>query len=147
MTNKINFLVNAEGNGIKTEAKTGKHTIIMDEAAQMGGTDAGPNPLQSLLAALTGCENVTAQMAAKQMGFDLQGISFRVKGILDPRGFMGDPSVTTYFEKVSVKAEVKTTETEERIKELQEVVESRCPVYNTLKAAGIELEDTWVKSK
>ncbi|MDQ0340997.1 putative OsmC-like protein [Caldalkalibacillus uzonensis] len=143
---KMKFKVNGQSAGLSVEMKAGKHTVTIDEGSQLGGQDRGPNPLQTLLCALAGCENVTAHVIAKQMNFDLQGITFEITGEFDPRGFMGDPNVRTYFEKVYVTARVHTTESEERIKELQKMVEQRCPVYGTFKTAGIEMHDNWIKA-
>ena len=144
--NKMTLMVNAKTEGITVTAKAGKHEFIIDEGKQMGGQDLGPNPLQSVLGALAACENVTARFIAREMNFDLQDISFKIKGEFDPKGFMGDPSVRPYFEKVTVEATVTTSESEDRIKEMQEKVESRCPVYTMLKAANVELNDTWTKA-
>ncbi|MCT8139311.1 OsmC family protein [Anaerobacillus sp. CMMVII] len=146
MANKMTLLVNAKTEGITVTNKAGKHEFIIDEGKQMGGQDLGPNPLQSVLGALAACENVTARVVAREMNFDLQDLSFKIKGQFDPRGFMGDPSVRPYFETITVEATVTTGETEERIKELQEKVESRCPVYTMLKAANVQLEDQWNKA-
>ncbi|KUP04141.1 osmotically inducible protein C [Bacillus coahuilensis m2-6] len=144
--NKMTLKVNATTEGITVKANTGKHEFFIDEGKQMGGQDKGPNPLQAVLGALAACENVTANMVAREMKFNLEGITFEIKGTFDPRGFMGDPSVRPYFETVTVEAKVQTDETEERIKELQEKVESRCPVYTMMKAANIEMNDTWTKA-
>ena len=129
-----------------SEIKTGNHTFYIDEPERLGGNDKGPNPLQTLLGALIGCESIMANMVAKEINFDLQRISFSVKGELDPRGYMGDPNVRTYFEKVEISAEVKTSEPEERIQKLQELTDSRCPVFNTLKATGVEIVTNWKKA-
>ncbi|OIJ12291.1 osmotically inducible protein C [Anaerobacillus arseniciselenatis] len=143
--NKMTLMVNAKTEGITVTAKAGKHEFIIDEGKQMGGQDLGPNPLQSVLGALAACENVTARFIAREMNFDLQDISFKIKGEFDPKGFMGDPSVRPYFETVTVEATVTTSESDDRIKEMQEKVEARCPVYTMLKAANVELNDTWTK--
>jgi putative redox protein len=143
---KLNMRVSGNGKGMQTVLKAGNHTVTIDEPPAMGGQDSGPDPLTTLLSALAGCENVVANMVAKEMEFDLQGIEFDIKGVLDPRGFMGDPNVRTYFEKVTIQAKVKTSESEERIKELQTKTDSRCPVYNTLKAADVEIETNWTKA-
>src|SRR5699024_7589648 len=55
-----------------------------------------------MLIALAGCENVVAHAVAKEMAFDLQGLTFDISGEFDPRGFMGDPNVRTYFETVTI---------------------------------------------
>ncbi|RSK26531.1 OsmC family peroxiredoxin [Bacillus sp. HMF5848] len=142
----MKLLVKAETEGITVKAKAGKQEFIIDEGTQMGGKDMGPNPLQSVLGALAACENVTARMVAREMNFDLKEITFNVTGEFNPKGFMGDPSVRPYFEKINVEASVTTTESEDRIKELQEKVESRCPVYTMLKAADVTMTDTWTKA-
>jgi uncharacterized OsmC-like protein len=131
--------ITAVSEGMQTRARSKNHTLIIDEPPHMGGKDEGPNPLGTLLSALAGCENVIANMVAKEMNFDLQGIEFDIRGEFDMRGLMGDPNVRPYFEKVTINAKVKTSESEERIKELQEKTDSRCPVYTTLKAAGVEI--------
>ncbi|MDZ7836126.1 MAG: OsmC family protein [Alkalibacterium sp.] len=93
MNNKMKFAVNAESDGFALTAKAGKHELVLDESEKLGGKDTGPNPMQTALAALVSCENVTANMAAREMGFDLKGLSINVSGSFDPRGFMGDASV------------------------------------------------------
>ncbi|OIJ18912.1 osmotically inducible protein C [Anaerobacillus alkalidiazotrophicus] len=146
MENKMKLMVNAKTEGITVTARAGKHEFIIDEGKHMGGQDLGPNPLQAVLGALAACENVTARFVAREMNFDLQDLSFKIKGQFDPRGFMGDPTVRPYFETISVEATIATSESEDRVKELQEKVEARCPVYTMLKAAGVELTDEWVKA-
>nr|MBA5585095.1 OsmC family protein [Anaerobacillus isosaccharinicus]QOY38464.1 OsmC family protein [Anaerobacillus isosaccharinicus] len=47
---------------------------------------------------------------------------------------------------ISVEARITTSENDERLKELQEKVEARCPVYTMLKAANVELSDHWKKA-
>ncbi|WP_282201373.1 OsmC family protein [Collibacillus ludicampi] len=122
------------------------HEIIIDTTPAFGGKETGPDPLSLVLSALAGCENIVANLVAKEINFDLQGIEFDIRGEFDPRGLMGDPNVRPYFEKVTIHAKVKTSESEDRLKELQEITDSRCPVYTTLKAAGVELESNWVKA-
>ena len=71
------------GNGMRTDSVAGKHNIAIDEPESFGGQDSAIDPLSTFLASLIGCENVMAQIIAKEMNFDLQGISFDVEGELD----------------------------------------------------------------
>ena len=146
MSNKANFKVQGIGKGMRTDSVAGKHKIAIDEPVSFGGQDSAIDPLSTFLASLIGCENVMAQIIAKEMNFDLQGISFEADGNLDLRGLMGDLSVKPYFEQITVKAVVETSETQERINELQQAVDARCPVFQTLKAAGIPVENQFVKA-
>lgn len=144
---KLQLKVSGVTDGLASKITAGPHTFFIDEPESQGGKNKGPNPLQTVLGALIGCENIVANMVAKEINFDLQGITFSVKGELDTRGFMGDPNVRTYFEKVEISAEVKTSESEDRVKKLQEITDSRCPVFNTLKAAGVEITTNWKKAE
>lgn len=146
MKNKMAFHVTAVSSQMKSVVKAGNHQLTLDELPNMGGTDQGPDPLLTLLASLVGCENVLANLVAKEMEFDLQGIEFDVKGELDPRGFMGQDDVQPYFNQVFFHAKVKTDETFERIQELKEKTDARCPVSATFKAAGIPIDSKWEKA-
>ncbi|WCK56267.1 OsmC family protein [Aneurinibacillus sp. Ricciae_BoGa-3] len=143
---KIIERVTAVSQGMQTKVRSKNHELIIDEPPAMGGKDTGSNPLGTLLSALAGCENVIANMVAKEINFDLQSIEFDIRGEFDPRGLMGDPNVRPYFQKVTINAKVKTSESEERVQELQEKTDLRCPVYTTLKAANVDLVPNWVKA-
>lgn len=142
----MEITINAEGDGTTLTSKAGNHQLVLDANPEMGGNDKGPNPMQALLSALAACENITAIGLAEEMDFDLQNIDFKITGKIDPRGPMGDPEVRTYFETVEIEATLKTTESAERIKELKEAVEARCPTYGIFAAANVEMIDNWVKA-
>ncbi|EKN64502.1 OsmC family protein [Neobacillus bataviensis LMG 21833] len=142
----MDFKVEGKGNGMRLDAVAGKHNIAIDEPVSFGGKDSAIDPLSTFLSSLIACENVMAQLIAQEMKFDLQGISFDVEGSLDLAGLMGDLTVKPYFQEVKVKAVVETSEPQERINELQESVDLRCPVFRTLKDAGIPVENQWVKA-
>lgn len=143
----MNFKVEGKGNGMRTDAVAGKHTIAIDEPVSFGGKDSAIDPMSALLSSLMACENVMAQLISNEMEFDLQGISFEVDGTLDLAGLMGDLSVKPYFQQVTVKATLVTTESQERVLELQKAVDQRCPVFRTLKDAGIPIKNYWVKAE
>lgn len=129
--------------GVKTIVHAGKHEVIVDEAAQMGGNNEGPNPLQYLLTALAGCTNAVSHIVAKEMEFDLQEVAIDVSGEFDPRGFMGDPNVRTYFGSATLNVKITTTESADRLDELQKTVASRCPVYGMFAGANIDMNESW----
>ncbi|WP_347861483.1 OsmC family protein [Salimicrobium sp. PL1-032A] len=143
---KMKEQITAVSKGMNTTGEAQGHKVVIDEPAKAGGTDEGANPLATLLVSLAGCENAIANFVAKEMDFDLRGIEFEINGELDPRGMMGNKEVRPYFQTINVNATVTTSETEERLKELQEKVDQRCPVYQTLIAADVEMNPEWVKA-
>ncbi|MDF2854668.1 MAG: osmotically inducible protein [Neobacillus sp.] len=140
------FKVVGKGNGMRTDAIAGKHTLAIDEPESFGGKDSAIDPLSAFLASLMACENVMAQIIAKEMKFDLKKISFEAEGKIDLAGLMGDVTVKPYFQQVVVKGYIETSESEERMAELQQAVDMRCPVFRTIKDAGIPVENRWVKT-
>ena len=48
----------------------GGHTIVVDEPADVGGTDTGPSPGRLLAASLASCTAVTMEMYAERKGWE-----------------------------------------------------------------------------
>ncbi|HET9260746.1 MAG TPA: OsmC family protein [Acidimicrobiia bacterium] len=120
-------------------------TFMTDEPVAHGGTGEGPSPLQAVLGALCGCESVTFHRTAREMGFEYEGITFDAEFTIDIRGRMGMRGVRQHFQTVRVQATVTTDETPERLSEVVAETEARCPVYNLISDAGVNLEVQWVR--
>ncbi len=119
--------------------------IATDEPIAHGGTGEGPSPLQTVVGALCGCEAVTFRRTATEMGFEYDKIEFEAGYTIDIRGRMGKRDVTAHFQTVKVQATVTTDETEERLAEVVEETEARCPVFNLIKDAGVRTQMVWAK--
>ncbi len=120
-------------------------TIMTDEPLAHGGTSEGPSPLHAVLGALCGCESVTFNRTAKEMGFAYDGIEFEAESTIDIRGRMGQRGVRQHFQTVRVEAIVATDESEERFAAVIEETEARCPVFNLLNDAGVNMVVRWVR--
>ena len=116
-----------------------------DEPIAHGGTGEGPSPLQAVLGALCGCEAVTFRRAATDFDFSYERIEFEAAFTIDIRGRMGKRDVRAHFQTVKVQATVTTDETEQRLAEVVEETEARCPVFNLVKDAGVKTEMVWVR--
>jgi uncharacterized OsmC-like protein len=131
--------------GLYTEIDTGEYGILVtDEPVEHGGTGEGPSPLQTVLGALLGCESVTFSRTAAEMGFAYEGIEYDAAYTIDIRGRLGVRGVTQHFQSVKVDAIVTTDESAERLAEVVEETEARCPVFNLINDAGVRVEMRWV---
>lgn len=56
------------------------HTVVCDEATDVGGEDRGPNPTELLLGALGACVAMTLKMYAGRKGWELGDLTIDLKG-------------------------------------------------------------------
>ncbi len=116
-----------------------------DEPIAHGGTSEGPSPLQTVLGALCGCESVTFNRTSTEMGFAYERIDFEAAFTIDIRGRLGERGVTQHFQSVKLQAVVTTNESTERLAEVVEETEARCPVFNLINDANVKLDVQWVR--
>ncbi|WP_339164103.1 OsmC family protein [Siminovitchia sp. FSL H7-0308] len=119
--------------------------IIVDEPASLGGTDKGPNPVELVLGGLSSCTSVMIALIAKEQQFSYEGVEFQNEGALDLRGLQGVEGISPHFQTVHYKVHIKTNESEEKINALKSEVEKRCPVFNLLVDAGVNVQGEWIK--
>ena len=133
--------------GLQTHSQIRDFTpVVMDEPVVLGGQDQGPNPLEYLVAALNGCNGVMIPLIAKELSFEFSELSFDAKGVVDLRGLMGQPDVSTHFQSLTFLVNIKTDEPAERLQALQDAVAARCPVYNLLRDANVALDTQWTRA-
>ena len=113
--------------------------MSVDEPAALGGTDVAPNPVELVLAALGTCQEIMYSAYASVMGIQLTKVIVDVKGYLDLKGLFGmDESVPAGFKKICYETSLESPADSETLRKLVQVVESHCPVYDTL-ARAIEV--------
>ncbi|MDH3499833.1 MAG: OsmC family protein [Acidimicrobiia bacterium] len=133
--------------GMMTEMDFGEYGYFAtDEPTGHGGTGEGPSPLQTVLGALCGCESVTFNRTAAEMDFEYEKIEFVAEFTIDIRGRLGARGVTQHFRTVRVEAVVTTHESPERLSEVVEETEARCPVFNLMTDAGVNMEVRWSRN-
>ncbi len=124
----------------RTVSKVRDFEVVTDEVK---GTNTGPTPLETVLAAFLGCEGVIINRCAEVMKFAYSGVDLECAGEVDARGSRGVQGVRPHFQAVRLKVTLYTDEPAERIAKLRKNVEYRCPVMNLLRDAGVALDVTW----
>merc|ERR1712217_246459 len=77
-------VVKSQGSGMKmTGVADGVHKVHTDEPTSIGGTDTAANPLQTVLGALSGCEQAASFFVAKKMKLPIGDIDYEVVGEVD----------------------------------------------------------------
>ena len=100
-----------------------------DEPAVLLGEDNGANPVEYVLAGLSGCMTTTLAYHAAGRGLKIEDISSEFEGDIDLQGLLGtDPKVRSGYREIRVKFKVKGDADEATIQELVR----KSPVYDTL---------------
>ena len=105
------------------------YVMHADEPPVLLGNDNGANPVEFVLAGLSGCMTTTLAYHAAKRGIDLEEISSEFEGDIDLQGLLDlDPKVRSGYREIRVKFKVKGDADEQTIHELLR----KSPVYDTL---------------
>ncbi len=117
----------------KTVVKAREFSIIVDEPADLGGTDTGPNPVEYMLAAFAGCLNVMAHLIASEMKFELRGVEIDLYGDLNPARLFGQSNQERAgYKQIDVRIKPDCDADDDTLKKWLEQIEDRCPVSDNI---------------
>lgn len=107
--------------------------LVIDEPPELGGKNAGPNPVELLLVALGTCQEIMYSAYASVMGIKLDSVKVSLRGDIDLKGLLGlAENVPAGYKSISFEAKLESDADEEALKSLIETVEKHCPVMDTL---------------
>jgi uncharacterized OsmC-like protein len=143
----VPFIVSGAGTGVLQQITVGgdgtAHRFATDTVPPFGGQDSEPSPLSLTLGALTGCNQITAQIVAKELGVTLGRFTFDVVGDFDPSVMAGGAEGDANFDAVHVKATVESDADEATFERLRSETERRCPVTQLFVRSGLEFDSEW----
>lgn len=125
--------------GYRTEVRSGRHALVVDEPVRVGGTDEGPTPYDLLAAALGACTGMTLRMYADRKSWPLGDVRVEVRHgrvHAEHGGACDDPRscVDRLSRRIRLGGDL---DAEQRARLLQ--IADRCPVHRTLER-GIRIE-------
>ncbi len=119
-------------NKFLTQIQTGRHSLLADEPADVGGEDLGPSPYQLLTAALGACTAMTMRMYADRKGWEIDEIKVHLnhnkKHSDDCSDCEKPTSKIDHFERI---IEIDSKLDESQRQRLLEIA-NKCPVHRTL---------------
>lgn len=119
--------------GYRTEARIREFGLTVDEPATIGGGNAGPSPVELVLAALGTCQEIVYATYARVLGIPLNGVTVRAEGRIDLRGFFGVAEVPAGFQNISFTVNVDSPAAPEEVGRLVAAVNAHCPVLEILR--------------
>jgi len=122
--------------GLLSQAAIRDFKLTVDEPEQLGGTDQGPNPAELILAALGTCQEITYRLYADTLGIPLDGVSVKLSGRLDLRGFFAvDDAVRPGFGDIEATVTLDSPASADELDRLKATVDRHCPVLDILRNA------------
>jgi len=119
--------------GTKAETKIREFKVIVDEPLELKGTNTAPNPVELLLTALGGCIALTYHGYAKRFEVDIEDLIVNLEGDMIPGGWVDKAGRERRgFKQIRYEVQIKTKATEEKVLQLQKLVEEKCPVSDML---------------
>ena len=117
----------------KTIVKARNFEIIVDEPADLGGSDSAPNPVEYVLAAFAGCLNVMGHLIAGEMGFELRSLKIDIAGNLNPARLFGQSDEERAgYKTIVVRMTPDCDADDATLEKWLHSVEQRCPVSDNL---------------
>lgn len=121
------------GEKFKVQTTVRGNTVYIDQPPEAGGTNAGINPLEMTLYALSGCIAHIGRIVATQKKLPLRGMQIEVEGEIDKDFLLGKTqSGRAGFTKISARVKIDADMTPEQKKDFLNEVERRCPVSDNL---------------
>lgn len=143
----VPFIVSGEGTGVLQRIEVGgdgaTHVFSTDTVPPFGGADSEPSPLSYVLGALTGCNQITVQLVAKDLGLELGTFSAKAVGDFDPAVLASGAEGNANFDAIRVDVTVETDADAATFERLRSETERRCPVTQLAIRSGLEFTSSW----
>jgi uncharacterized OsmC-like protein len=130
--------------GTASESKIGEFTVRVDEPVELGGTNTGPTPVKTTLAALGSCLLIGFAANAAIMGIEIQSMRIVTEGTLDLRGFFGlSGDIRPGLQTLKFTTYIRSNAPKEKLEALRGLVERTSPCAdicaNQIKALNSEI--------
>ncbi len=128
---------------LSTAVQARQFAFVVAEPESLGGTDEAANPIEYLLGALNGCVTVVVETVAAELALPVESVHTHASGTIDLRGFAGTADVSPHFQQLTLTVTLRSDVPEDRLGELKAQVLRRCPLYNLVKDAGVDIREVW----
>ncbi len=127
-------VIHGSAKGFAQEITVGRHQLLSDEPAAVGGTDTGPGPYDLLLAALGACTSMTISMYARRKQWPLEAVMVRMRHSRIHAADCEDcEKADGMLDRIEREVELHGALSGEQRARLMEIAD-KCPVHRTLKA-------------
>lgn len=120
--------------------------FAIDEPTERGGTNLGPTPTDTAIAAFVGCTNVIGHKCANKLGIDIGQLNISVVCDFDRRGVTLEEEIDVPFQKITLKVETSKIVDSEDLDKLSAEVSKFCPLSKLFRQGGTIIEEEWASA-
>ena len=129
----------------KSEVAIRDLNFAIDEPTERGGTNLGPTPTDTVIAALIGCTNVIGHKCAKKLGVDIGHLKIDAVCDFDRRGVTLEEEIEVPFEALELTVASDGSASDEDLQTVAAEVAKFCPLSKLFENAGTKLTVNWTK--
>jgi uncharacterized OsmC-like protein len=130
--------------GYTTQIVAGRHHLLADEPASVGGADLGPSPYDLLLATLGACTAMTLRMYADRKGWPLESVTVHLNHRREHAADAASGEGTRRLDRLERRLHVEGPLDDAQRARLLEIAE-RCPVHRTLENDPV-VDTDWLEA-
>ena len=116
---------------------------VIDEPTERGGSNAGPSPTETGVAALIGCTNVIGHKCADKLGVVIGHLKIDAEFDLDRRGVLLQEEIEVPFKAVRLNVQCDGAASQAEIDRVAIETEKYCPLSKLFLNAGADVTVTW----
>lgn len=120
--------------------------LVIDEPLERNGTNVGPTPTDTALAALLGCTHVIGNKCAHRLGLDIGTLTIEARCDFDRRGVTLQEEIEVPFPAIKLIATCSNPIPAEDLARLGAEVAKFCPLAKLFQNAGTNLQVDWVSN-
>ncbi len=121
--------------------------FAIDEPTERGGTNLGPTPTDTAVAALIGCTNVIGHKCADSLGIKIGHLKIDATCEFDRRGVTLQEEIDVPFHRIVLKIQASENVAQTDLERLSAEVAKFCPLSKMFKAAGTVIDEEWTSAQ
>ena len=129
----------------RTEIPVRDLMVVIDEPLERGGTNLGPSPTETAMAALIACTNVIGHKNAHRLGIDLGHVAIDAACQFDRRGVLMEEEVDVPFPAITLTVSCNTQASQSDLALVGNEKAKYCAIAKLFQAAGTDLTVNWCK--
>jgi putative redox protein len=127
----------------RTEIAVRDVRTVLDEPKERDGTNMGPTPTETLIAALIACTNVIGHKCAHKHDVEFKAMSIDAECAFDRRGTQLQEEIEVPFTKIRLVINVTTDASDDSMENVKADLHRFCPVAKVFRKAGTAIEEVW----